>query len=205
MTIFTKICGICSNEDLQAIVKLKPNAVGFIQWKDSSRYVEPEIIGEWETPEDISRVGVFVCPTEKQLAHAIQYGRFNIIQVHRIPDNWWSDRDFFQGIKFWNAMKPEELYFLDSYFDFDGYVLDSYSPDTVGGTGEVCDWKKATQLVQALKQPIILAGGLNPENVSEAIMTVKPYGVDVSSGVESQVGKKDIKKVKAFLNAVRSL
>ena len=102
-------------------------------------------------------------------------------------------------------MKPEELYFLDSYFDFDGYVLDSYSPDTVGGTGEVCDWKKATQLVQALKQPIILAGGLNPENVAEAIMTVKPYGVDVSSGVESKVGKKDIKKVKAFLNAVRSL
>lgn len=203
MSIYTKICGICSNEDLQDIVKLKPNAVGFIQWKDSARYVEPKLVGEWDTPEDIDRVGVFVSPTEKQLAHAIQYGRFNIIQVHRIPDNWRADRDFFQGITFWNAMKPEELYFLDSYFNFDGYVLDSYNPDTIGGTGEVCDWKKAAQLVCALKQPIILAGGLNPDNVTEAIRTVIPYGVDVSSGVESEAGKKDLKKVKAFLHAVR--
>jgi phosphoribosylanthranilate isomerase len=100
-------------------------------------------------------------------------------------------------------MKPEELYFAESYFPFDQYVLDSYNPDTVGGTGELCDWEKSAQLVKAIKQPILLAGGLSPDNVVEALKTVAPAGVDVSSGVEMEPGKKDIAKVEAFLRAVR--
>ena len=110
MSCFTKICGITTREDLEAVAALQPDAVGFIQWPKSARYVEPEKVGEWETPEGMRRVGVFVCPNERELAHAIQYGRFDTVQVHRIPDNWWADRDFFQGIEFWSAMKPEELY-----------------------------------------------------------------------------------------------
>ena len=203
MSIFTKICGITNKEDLEAIIDLKPNAVGFIQWKDSTRYVEPEIVGEWITPEEVQRVGVFVCPNERELAHSIQYGRFDVVQVHRIPDNWWADRDFFKGIEFWNALKPEELYFAESYFPFDKYVLDSYNPDTVGGTGELCDWGKAAQLVKAIKQPILLAGGLSSDNVLEAIDAVKPAGVDVSSGVELSPGKKDINKVREFLKTIQ--
>lgn len=203
MSIFTKICGITNKEDLEAIIDLKPNAVGFIQWKDSARYVDPEIVGEWITPEEVQRVGVFVCPNERELAHSIQYGRFDVVQVHRIPDNWWADRDFFKGIEFWNALKPEELYFAESYFPFDKYVLDSYNPDTVGGTGELCDWEKAAQLVKAIKQPILLAGGLSADNVLEAIDAVKPAGVDVSSGVELSPGKKDIKKVRDFLKTIQ--
>ena len=73
MSVYVKICGICSNTDLQQIIELSPDAVGFIQWKKSQRFVEPEIVGEWATPEEISRVGVFVSPTEKELAHAIKY------------------------------------------------------------------------------------------------------------------------------------
>ena len=87
------------------------------------------------------------------------------------------------------CMKPEELYFAESYFPFDQYVLDSYNPDTVGGTGMLCDWDKSAQLVKAIKQPI-LAGGLSPENVVEAVKAVNPAGVDVSSGVEFEPGKK---------------
>ena len=203
MSVYVKICGICSNTDLQQIIELSPDAVGFIQWKKSHRFVEPEIVGEWDTPEEISRVGVFVSPTEKELAHAIQYGKFDTIQVHRIPDNWYADRDFFQGIKFWNAMKPEELYFLDSYFDFDSYVLDSYNPDTIGGTGETCDWEKSSQLVKALKKPVILAGGLTVDNVQDAIRKVNPFGVDVSSGVEISPRKKDLKLVRSFIQAAK--
>ena len=82
-------------------------------------------------------------------------------------------------------------------------MLDSYNPDTVGGTGTLCDWDKSAQLVKAIKQPIILAGGLSHENVTEAMNTVNPAGVDVSSGVEVEPGKKDLAKVEAFLRAVR--
>jgi phosphoribosylanthranilate isomerase len=203
MNRFIKICGLTTKEELDQVVEFQPDAVGFIQWAPSARFVEPEQIGEWETPEGIRRVGVFVSPTERELAHAIQYGRFDTVQVHRIPDNWWADRDFFKGIEFWCAMKPEELYFSESYFSFDRYLLDSYNPDTVGGTGEPCDWNKAAQLVKALKEPILLAGGLTPENVESAIQQVNPAGVDVSSGVEHAPGHKDIEKVKAFIDAVR--
>ena len=205
MGLFTKICGISSKEDLEQIVNLAPDAVGFIQWSKSSRYVEPKTIGDWDTPEGMRRVGVFVSPNERELAHAIQYARFDTVQVHRIPENWYADRDFFVGIEFWNAMQPEELYFIESYFNFDRYVLDSYNPDTVGGTGKTCDWDKAAQLTKAIKKPILLAGGLNPENVTEAILTVNPDGVDVSSGVESSPGKKDIKKIESFLSKVRNI
>lgn len=205
MGLFTKICGICSEEDLKEISSFSPDAVGFVQWGKSPRYIEPERVGEWETPEGIRRVGVFVSPTEKTLAHAIQYGRFDTVQVHRVPDNWYADRDFFIGIDFWCAMKPEELYFSESYFDFNQYVLDSYNPDTVGGTGEVCDWEKSSQLVKSLKKPIILAGGLNPENLLAAVAAVNPYGVDVSSGVEIEPRKKDIKKVKKFLSLAKGI
>ena len=102
-------------------------------------------------------------------------------------------------------MKPEELYFLDSYFDFDSYVLDSYNPDTVGGTGETCDWDKSSQLVKALKKPIILAGGLTVNNVQDAIKKVNPFGVDVSSGVEISPGKKDMKLVRDFIKTVKEI
>ena len=125
--------------------------------------------------------------------------------MHRIPDNWYADKEFFQGIQFWNAMKPEELYFLDSYFDFDSYVLDSYNPDTVGGTGETCDWDKSSQLVKALKKPIILAGGLTVNNVQDAIKKVNPFGVDVSSGVEISPGKKDMKLVRDFIKTAKEI
>jgi phosphoribosylanthranilate isomerase len=204
MSCFVKICGITTSSDLEAVVKVQPDAVGFIQWPKSTRYVDPEKVGDWETPEGVRRVGVFVCPNERELAHAIQYGRFDTVQVHRIPDNWWADRDFFRGIEFWAAMKPEELYFAETYFPFDRFVLDSYHPDTVGGTGELCDWTKSAQLVKALKQPILLAGGLTPENVADAFKTVSPAGVDVSSGVEAAPGVKDMAKVKAFVDAARS-
>lgn len=204
MSRFVKICGITTGNDLDAVAALQPDAVGFIQWPKSSRYVEPEKVGEWDTPEGVRRVGVFVCPNERELAHAIQYGRFDTVQVHRIPENWWADRDFFQGIEFWTAMKPEELYYAENYFPFDRFVLDSYHPDTVGGTGELCDWNKSAQLVKALKQPILLAGGLTPENVADALETVAPAGVDVSSGVEVEPGLKDLAKVKAFIDIARS-
>ncbi|WP_372795140.1 N-(5'-phosphoribosyl)anthranilate isomerase [Pontiella sp.] len=203
MGTFVKICGICSEGDLEQISVLKPDAVGFIQWPKSKRYVPAEEVGRWETPEGIRRVGVFVCPDEAELAHAAQYGRFDVIQVHKVHDGWSLDRDFFQGLEVWRASTPAELYHTESGFSFDRFLLDSYDEKSVGGTGKTCDWSMAKTLVRAVDTPILLAGGLTPDNVAEAVAEVKPWGVDVSSGVEKELRVKDLEKVKAFIAAAR--
>ena len=204
MGVFVKICGICSEGDLGQISALGPDALGFILWPQSKRFVEPARVGRWETPEGVVRVGVFVSPTEAELAHAAQHARLDVLQVHRIPDNWTLDREIFQGIEIWRALNPDEMYFMDHGYPFDRFLLDSYDPQTVGGTGRTCDWSKARDLVRASSTPILLAGGLTPENVADAVTTVKPWGVDVSSGVEREPGIKDIDKVRAFIEACRS-
>ena len=103
----------------------------------------------------------------------------------------------------WRAINPDELYFDESGFRYDRYLLDSYDPKTIGGTGKVCDWEKAGSLVKGLETPILLAGGLTPDNVAEAIEQVRPWGVDVSSGVETVPRVKDIAKVEAFISVCR--
>ncbi|MCF7817261.1 MAG: phosphoribosylanthranilate isomerase [Kiritimatiellales bacterium] len=204
MGVFVKICGICSRSDLEQISAFQPDALGFIQWPGSKRYTAPETVGQWETPEGIRRVGVFVAPTEAELAHAAQHARLDVLQVHRVSSGWKLDRGLFQGLEVWRALNPDELYFSESHFQFDRYLLDSYDPKTVGGTGQTCDWDKAKSLVQSLEAPILLAGGLTPENVAEAIRIVHPWGVDVSSGVELQPGVKDLAKVETFIAACRA-
>ncbi len=204
MSTFVKICGICSEGDLGQISALKPDAVGFIQWAQSKRHVPAEEVGRWETPAGIRRVGVFVCPEEAELAHAVQFGRFDVIQVHKVPDNWSLDRELFQGIEVWRAATPTDLYHAESGFEYDRFLLDSYDEKSVGGTGRVCDWSMAKTLVRAVDKPILLAGGLSPENVAEAIASVNPWGVDVSSGTEASLRVKDLDKVKAFIENARN-
>ena len=138
-----------------------------------------------------------------ELAHAAQYGRFDVIQVHRVPDHWKLDRELFRGLEVWRALEPSELYHSESWFEYDRFVLDSYDPNTVGGTGKACDWGIAQTLAKVVEKPILLAGGLHPGNVAEAIAEVKPWGVDVSSGVENEFRIKDIAKVEAFIAASR--
>jgi len=203
MGTFVKICGICSEGDLGQVSALEPDAVGFIQWPESKRYVDPATVGQWNTPDGIKRVGVFVCPTESELAHAAQHARLDVLQVHRVPDHWNVDRDLFCGLEIWRALNPDELYHAECWFEFDRYLLDSYDPKTVGGTGKICDWEKARALVKSCGKPVLLAGGLSPDNVVSAIETVKPWGVDVSSGVEVEPGVKDIARVEAFIIASR--
>ena len=203
MGTFIKICGICSEGDLGQISAFQPDALGFVMWPKSKRHIDPEIVGKWQTLEGIKRVGVFVAPTEAELAHAAQHARLDVLQVHKVSSGWKPDRELFKGLEIWRALKPDELYFDESAFPFDRFLLDSYDPQTVGGTGQACDWAKAATLAKSLETPILLAGGLTPENVAEAIQQVRPWGVDVSSGVEIEPGRKDIAKVEAFIKAAR--
>ncbi len=217
MDLFVKICGICSGVDLGQISAFRPDALGFIQWPKSKRYVEPETVGQWETPDGIKRVGVFVDPSEEELLHAAETARLDVLQVHRVSNDLEIDRANFQGLEFWCAIDLEEFKFAASLpslrasltscqvssFKFHRLLLDSYDPKTVGGTGQVCDWNKAKALVKSLDTPVLLAGGLTPDNVAKAVEQVRPWGVDVSSGVEIEPGVKDMAKVDAFIAACR--
>ena len=178
--------------------------MGFVQWPKSKRYVDPEIVGQWETPAGIQRVGVFVDPSEEELKHAAITARLDILQVHRISADWNINHDHFQGLEIWRALDPEDFKFQVSNFKFHRLLLDSYDPETIGGTGKICDWNEASKLVESLEIPLLLAGGLTPDNVVEAIQTVRPWGVDVSSGVELEPGRKDMAKVEGFIAACRA-
>ncbi len=204
MAVFVKICGICSGSDLGQISAFQPDAIGFIQWVKSKRYVDPETVGQWETPAGIKRVGVFVDPSEEELKQAAKTARLDVLQVHRVSNDWELDRAIVPDLEIWHALNPGDFKFQVSSFKFDRLLLDSYDPKTVGGTGQTCDWSQAREMVQFLEMPVLLAGGLTPDNVAVAIKTVGPWGVDVSSGVEIEPGVKDIAKVEAFITACRA-
>ena len=112
-------------------------------------------------------------------------------------------RDRFPTLRLLISCRPEDAHLLPSIAD--AYVLDANTADGYGGTGQLTDWDRARAVRADAKVPIILAGGLTPENVAEAIRLVRPWGVDVASGVESAPGRKDTAKVRAFVDAVRGV
>lgn len=203
MAVFVKICGICSKSDLEQISALGPDALGFVFWKRSTRYVDPLVVGTWETPVGIKRVGVFVNPSQKELQHAVELAKLDVIQVHRVPYGWTVDKAEFAEQEIWQAVNADEWNVLQGAFSADRILMDSYDPVTIGGTGKTCDWNQAREWVEQLDTPILLAGGLTPENVEQAIEQVHPWGVDISSGVEWAPGRKNIEKVSAFITACR--
>jgi len=207
MRPFVKICGIRTQSDLVRISALEPQALGFVFWEKSKRFVEPQQVGAWNTPSSIRRVGVFVNPSSEELQSIAEKARLDVLQIHGSSIDWTLDRALFPKLEIWGALTPDE--FLDREkrahgFSFDRFLLDSYDPKTIGGTGKTCDWSRAKEVVEASKTPVLLAGGLTPENVCEAIQIVHPWGVDVSSGVEIAPGKKDLEKVEAFIAACSS-
>lgn len=209
MSTFVKICGICSRNDLEQICALGPDALGFIFWPGSSRYVRPEQVAGWlnSIPEQIKKVGVFVEPSADYVEETARRCRLDVIQLHLTSNDWKIDRPLFHGLETWMApridqdFKPAVIGTLRP--EPSVILVDSFDEKAIGGTGKQVDCVKAASLVQMLPQRVMLAGGLNPDNVRDAIAAVQPWGVDVSSGVEKEPGVKDIRKVKQFIERVR--
>ncbi len=132
---------------------------------------------------------------------------YDYVQFYREEDDkqdWWYDS--WQHIRAFRVKDEESLDDIESYRFHEGmraYLLDAYNQDKLGGSGETFNWELAVEAKRRFGKPIILAGGLTPENVGEAIATVQPYAVDVSSGVEAEPGRKDHARLKAFIDAVR--
>jgi phosphoribosylanthranilate isomerase len=209
MSLFVKICGICSRSDLEQICALGPNAIGFVFWPKSKRYVRPEQVSGWLSciPETVKKVGVFVEPSADEVEEIARVCQLDVIQIHLTSNEWKIDRPLYDGLEVWLAPRLSEAGLSQAV---DGIVpepsvllADSFDPETIGGTGQTADADDVVSL-KSVGKPIILAGGLTPENVCEAIAKNDPWGIDVSSGVEKEPGVKDLRKVKRFIESVRS-
>ncbi len=199
-----KICGITNLDDALLAVELGAHALGFIFSLQSPRKVEPEAARRIIThlPPFVLTVGVFV-DEESAVVRDLAAGvGLDWIQLHgsEPPDYCLSLER--RVIKAFRVRDESSLSEMEKYRDaVPAFLLDTYKPGQVGGTGETFNWDLARQ---ARKYgPIILAGGLTPDNISQAIITARPQAVDVASGVEAAPGKKDPEKLRAFFNAIK--
>ncbi len=192
-----KICGITNAEDAIAAVECGADALGFIFHPPSSRYVSPEkarAIIEGMPSGRICKVGVFVNVSPARINEIVSYCGLDIIQLH--GDEGPGFCRCFPASMLIKAVSPqtaEDLELIKNY-DVRAIVIDTRDRGLYGGTGKICDWEMAAAI--AREKPLILSGGLGPENLEEAIKRVAPSAVDINSGIEIEPGKKDHAKMR---------
>lgn len=203
MSVKVKICGITNLDDGQMAAEAGADLLGFIFHPSSARNVSFETAAEIisKLPAHIVKTAVFVNADRETIEHAISECGFNLLQFHGEESPAFC---LGFGVMSMKAFKVRDAASINriSEYKTDAWLLDSYSAAVAGGTGEIFNWSLATE-VQKFGRPFFLAGGLTPDNVGEAIIKTRPFGVDVSSGVEAQPGKKDPLKVRAFIKRVR--
>jgi phosphoribosylanthranilate isomerase len=195
-----KICGITNLEDALMAVEAGADALGFVFFKGSSRNVAPETATAIirALPPFIQTVGLFV-NEELSVVNSVADGcGLDLVQLHGEESPAFCDAVKRRVIK---AFRVKDAAIIDDMaaYQVAGYLLDAWSPVAHGGTGTTFNWDIAARA--AASHRIILAGGLTPENVAGAIVAVKPYAVDVSSGVESAPGKKLAELVSGFIRS----
>lgn len=205
-SVKVKVCGITNAEDARAAVEAGADALGFIFYQQSPRYVVPAVASRIiaELPPLIVTVGVFVNEGMATVRSIMDTCGLAMAQLHGDENASYCHELSRPSMKALRLKDRGSLLALAEYQGrggVRGFVLDTFSELAYGGTGQVTDWALAADVAKSAR--VLLAGGLTPDNVTEAIRTVHPYGVDVSSGVESAPGKKDPAKVRAFLEAVR--
>ena len=201
-----KICGITNVDDALAAVEAGADAIGFVFHHQSPRRVKTDEVKRIvaQLPPFVLPVGVFVNEDVKIVRDWMDDCGLAVAQLHGEEAAAYCDllgRPVLKAIRLKDRGSLLALAEFKGRFRVRGFVLDAYSTVSYGGTGQVTDWDLAAEAARAA--PALLAGGLTPENVAEAVGKVKPYGVDVSSGVESRPGKKDHAKMRAFINAVK--
>ncbi|MCB0282915.1 MAG: phosphoribosylanthranilate isomerase [Calditrichae bacterium] len=196
-----KICGITNLDDAVAAQNLGADAVGFIFYQKSKRYISPEnakyIINSLNP--FIAKVGVFVNESKENVGHIAKSVGLTHVQLHGNESVKYARSLLMPVIRAFNFSELKHVR-LDDWQDF-SVLIDSGSSSNPGGTGQTFPWQELVKEIQ--NTPFILAGGLNPENVLDAIKIAKPIAVDVSSGVELEYGKKSIEKIKQFIDKVK--
>ena len=201
-----KMCGISKVETIPAIVDAKPDYMGLV-FAPSKRQVTVEqaktLVDELHKHYEIKTVGVFVNETIENLLKIAEEVKLDVIQLHGDEDE-----SFIQTLKeqsnveVWKAVQVRSVADVEKWIDSsaDMLLFDAYHKDERGGTGEAFDWSSLDEF----ERPFMLAGGIDSTNVARAIRTVRPYGIDISSGIETE-GVKDDEKIKAFTNIVRTI
>jgi phosphoribosylanthranilate isomerase len=205
-TLKVKICGITNAEDATVAVEAGADALGFVFYRKSPRYIDPTLARQivMGLPPLVIPVGVFVDEEQQMVQNIMDDCGLAVAQLHGNESAIYCKE---LGRTVWKALRVKDRSTFLALAEFRGragvrgFVLDAYSDQAYGGTGQVIDWQLASEVAKAAN--ILLAGGLTPDNVEKAIEAVRPYGVDVSSGVESAPGKKDHEKVRAFIRAAK--
>lgn len=200
-----KVCGITSRKDALAAVELGADALGFVFYEKSPRYIDPDDAARIVAalPPFVTTVGVFVDLHPSGVNRIVRISGLDRAQLHGDETPGDCSQVEVPVVKAFRVRGPEDTEGLDGY-EVSAFLLDTYREGVPGGTGETFDWGLAAGTVEK-GETVILSGGLNPNNVAEAVERVRPYGVDVSSGVEKGPGVKDHGKIEAFIGAARSV
>jgi phosphoribosylanthranilate isomerase len=205
MSLRIKICGITNLDDARAAIDAGADALGFILYEKSKRFIPIERALEIveALPPFVTTVAVTVDAVREftNLAYRKQLKQFNVAQLHG-HESGAHCRAVSKYLPVIKAL-PADTRENPSFFPVSAFLLDTPSPEH-GGTGRTFDWDLAVAFKKQTNKPVILSGGLNPENVAEAIRAVQPYAVDVSSGVESAPGRKDHAKLRDFIRQCKS-
>ena len=200
-----KICGITRPEDADIAVALGADAIGLVFWDRSPRFVDVEraraIVRA--LPPLVTAVGVFANQSPAEVARVAASVGLGAVQLHgqeRVEDYTALACRVIKAMPVAPGRRPDDALALPADVTV---LLDAHDPARLGGTGTTIDWAVAAQVARARR--VILSGGLRPENVKDAIRTVRPYGVDVSSGVEAAPGRKDPDRMKALFDAIRQV
>lgn len=204
-----KICGITNYKDAQAACRFGADALGFV-FAESPRRITPEKAKDIikKIPPNVVTVGVFVDENKEKVLKIARDCGLDCLQLHgnESPGYCKELKKCYRIIKAVRVHGKENLKRIKGY-DVDAFLLDSYVTGKNGGTGTKFDWDMAVEakkIVRCIDAAVILAGGLDPLNVEDAIRKVKPYAVDASSGLESSPGRKDHGLVKKFIEKVRN-
>ncbi len=200
-----KICGITREQDARAAVASGANALGLVFYEKSPRHVTPEQAARIAAavPPFVTVVGLFVNASTDEVRSVLDRVPLHILQFHgeETPEFCAQfGRQYLKAVR----VKPgvDLVQYAARYSSAQGLLLDAYVEGTHGGTGASFDWGL---IPRDLPLPVVLSGGLSPDNVAQAVEQVRPYAVDVSSGVEAAKGIKDAAKVAAFINEVKRI
>ena len=203
--VYVKICGIRNEADAKSAIESGADALGFNLYPGSQRFIQwqKEIAWIRELPAEVSRIAVVVNTALDEATRLLEMDAFDGLQLHGEES-----REFCESLvkqrkpvlKAFRFKNVDLVHQVRGYPVF-GFLIDSHREGAFGGTGERFDWTLLKML--SLEKPLIVAGGLTPENVAEAIREVRPYAVDVASGVENKERRKDKKKMQDFVAAVR--
>ena len=201
--IRVKICGITSHEDAWAAVEASADALGFIFVEGTPRYIEPEAAATIASrmPPFVTTMGVFVDRTADEIEHIMHVAGLSLAQLHGNESPAECRRLRVPFVKAIRVRDERDLEGLRIYPQARAFLLDTYVADRPGGTGRTFPWEIAAKAARQAR--VILSGGLTPNNVALAVTQVRPYAIDVSSGVEASPGRKDHQKMREFIEQAR--